>query len=349
MKKWQKILVSPDTPILKALKIIDESSMQIALVADEQQRLLGTVTDGDIRRAILNGLALENPVSQVMNPHPVTARLNDGKDNVLALMKMKSLRNIPVLDDNGVITGIQMLDELLQAERRENLVVLMAGGMGTRLRPLTEDCPKPLIMVGSKPILETIIESFIEYGFYRFLLSVNYKAEMLEEYFGDGSRWGVEIEYLHEDKVMGTVGPLGLLSERPTLPLLVMNGDLLTKVNFQQLLDYHLAHRAVATMCLREYTFQIPYGVAKLEDQRLVGIEEKPVQHHFVSAGIYVLDPMVLDLIPAGSYYDMPDLFKYMITRNLDVSTFPIREYWLDIGRMDDLDRAKGDYSELFK
>jgi len=349
MKKWQKILVSPDTPILKALKIIDESSMQIALVADEQQRLLGTVTDGDIRRAILNGLALENPVSQVMNPHPVTARLNDGKDNVLALMKMKSLRNIPVLDDGGVITGIQMLDELLKTERRENLVVLMAGGMGTRLRPLTEDCPKPLIMVGSKPILETIIESFIEYGFYRFLLSVNYKAEMLEEYFGDGSRWGVEIEYLHEDKVMGTVGPLGLLSEQPTLPLLVMNGDLLTKVNFQQLLDYHLAHRSVATMCLREYTFQIPYGVAKLEDQRLVGIEEKPVQHHFVSAGIYVLDPMVLDLIPSGSYYDMPDLFKYMITRNLDVGTFPIREYWLDIGRMDDLDRAKGDYSELFK
>lgn len=349
MKDWKKILVSPETPILQALQVIDKGSLQIALVIDGEHRLRGTVTDGDVRRGILKGIGLDRPVRDVMNSAPTIARLNDGRENILTIMRSKELRHIPVVDENGIIVGVEFLEELIQVRQRDNWVVLMAGGMGSRLRPLTDECPKPLLKVGSKPILETIIENFIEYGFHRFFLSVNYKAEMLKEYFSDGSRWGVEIGYLHEDHPMGTAGPLGLLPQRPTSPFLVMNGDLLTKVNFQQLLDYHQEHAASATMCVREYTFQVPYGVAKLEKHRLLDIEEKPVHRSFVSAGIYVLEPRVLDLVPAGSYYDMPDLFKQMIARQFEVTTFPIREYWLDIGRMDDLERAKGEYPEIFK
>jgi len=349
VKDWKQVLLSRSTPILEALKVIDKSSLQIALIVDGEHRLLGTVTDGDVRRGIMKGISLDRPVSDVMNPSPTVARLNDGRESILSLMKTKELRQIPVLDEHGTVVGIEFLDSLIQLRKRDNWVVLMAGGVGSRLRPLTDECPKPLLKVGSKPILETIVENFVEYGFHRFFLSVNYKAEMLKEYFGDGSRWGVEIAYLHEDQAMGTAGPLGLLPGRPAQPLLVMNGDLLTKVNFQQLLDYHQEHAAAATMCVREYSFQVPYGVAKLEKHRLLDIEEKPTHRAFVSAGIYVLEPKVLDLIPGGSYYDMPDLFKQMIARELEVTTFPIREYWLDIGRMDDLERAKGEYPEVFK
>lgn len=349
MKDWKKVLVSPSTPMLQAIKIIDVSSLQIALVVDGEGRLKGTVTDGDIRRGLLKGITLERHVSEVMNQSPTVARLNDGKENILSLMKTKELRQIPVLDDSGVVVGVEFLDELIQLRKRDNRVVLMAGGVGSRLRPLTDECPKPLLKVGSKPILETIIENFIEYGFHCFTLSVNYKAEMLKDYFGDGSRWGVEISYLHEGKAMGTAGPLGLLPEKPSQPILVMNGDLLTKVNFQQLLDYHQEQVAQATMCVREYTFQIPYGVAKMEKHRLIDIEEKPVQQYFVSAGIYVLEPGTLNLIPADAYFDMPDLFKRIIAKRMEVATFPIREYWLDIGRMEDLERAKGEYPEVFE
>lgn len=349
MKEWKKILVSPTTPILQAIKIIDAGSLQIALVVDEQNRLQGTVTDGDIRRGILKGITLEKFVSMVMNPNPVTARLNDVKENILSIMKMRGLRQIPVLDEEGSVTSVEFLDELIKLRKRENWVVIMAGGIGSRLRPLTDECPKPLLKIGNKPILETIIENFIEYGFYRFYLSVNYKAEMLKDYFQNGSRWGVEINYLHENKAMGTAGPLGMLPTDAAQPILVMNGDILTKVNFQQLLDFHREHEADATMCVREHAFQIPYGVAKMEKHRLIDIEEKPVQRYFVSAGIYVLEPKTLKLIPSGSHFDMPDLFKRVISQGMEVTTFPIREYWLDIGRMEDLERAKGDYPEVFE
>lgn len=349
MKDWKSILISPSTQILKAIRIIDDSSMQIALVVDENNRLCGTVTDGDIRRGILRGISLESPVQKIMNPNPIVVGLNDGRESILTVMRMKELRQIPVLDENGCVVGVELLDELIQIQERENWVVLMAGGMGRRLQPLTDECPKPLIHVGSKPILETILENFIEYGFRRFYISVNYKAEMVEEYFKDGSKWGVEISYIHEDKAMGTAGSLGLLPARPVKPFFVMNGDLLTKVNFHQLLTFHMEHKAKATMCVREYDFHIPYGVVKMERHRLIDIEEKPVQRFFVSAGIYLLDPITLDVIPKNSYFDMPDLFKKVVAKGFETAAFPIREYWLDIGRMDDLERAKGEYSEIFE
>jgi dTDP-glucose pyrophosphorylase/CBS domain-containing protein len=349
MINWKDILISPETSILKAIEIIDAGAKQIAVVVDENCFLLGTVTDGDIRRGILKGIAFDNPVQQIMNRHPVVAGLNDGRENILAVMKLKDLRNMPVVDEHGRVVGVEFLNELIRPQLRDNWVVLMAGGLGSRLHPLTESCPKPLIHVGNKPILETILENFVEYGFRRFYISVNYMAEMVEDYFGDGAKWGVDIRFIREDTALGTAGPLGILPEKPVLPLLVMNGDLLTKVNFQQLLDFHQAHRSNATMCVREYDFTIPYGVARMEKHRLLDVEEKPVQRYFVNAGIYVLEPDTLELIPPGRYLDMPDFFKSLIASGFETSAFPLREYWLDIGRIDDLERAKGEYAEAFK
>lgn len=224
----------------------------------------------------------------------------------------------------------------------------MAGGLGRRLQPLTNECPKPLLKVGGKPILEIILENFVEQGFNRFHIAVNYKAEMIESYFGNGSRWGIDLSYLREHERMGTAGALSLLPGGLTQPLIVMNGDLLTRINFRQLLSFHAEHHAQATMCVRDYDFQIPYGVVKIEKHRLTGIEEKPVHHCFVSAGIYVLQPDVISLIPRNTFFDMPDLFAEMIRQQKETAVFPIREYWLDIGRMDDFERAVGEYERHF-
>ncbi|MFJ9501232.1 nucleotidyltransferase family protein [Brevibacillus centrosporus] len=348
MENWMNIIVQPDTPILKAIEIIDAGARQLALVVDEQKRLLGTVTDGDIRRGLLKGKLLSEPVSLVMNTYPTVASPFDTRENILALMKVRQLHQIPVVDEEGRVIHVEMLNDLLRPKRKENAVILMAGGLGTRLRPLTQECPKPLLNVGNKPLLETILLNFIEHGFYRFYISVNYKADMIKDHFGDGSRWNVQIEYINEEKSLGTAGALSLLPEPPSLPFFVMNGDLLTKVNFEQLLDFHVAHQASGTMCVRDYDYQIPYGVVKVDKQRLVGIEEKPVQRFFVNSGIYVLDPAVIDLIPYNSFFDMPSLFEALMKQNKETIAFPIREYWLDIGRISDFERANIEFAEVF-
>lgn len=348
MKNWKKILVSPDTSIKEAIRIIDQGALKIALVVDDTNRLLGTITDGDIRRGILRGCDLLSPVDGIMNKTPLVAGENDGRDRIIAMMRQKLLYQIPVVNGAGVLVGLEVIDDILKANRLDNWVVLMAGGLGTRLKQLTADTPKPLLKVGSKPILETIVDNFIEQGVSRFFISVNYKSEMIEEHFGDGSRWGVQIEYLREDKKLGTAGALGLLEEKPSAPILVMNGDLLTKMNFVQLLDFHAEHLSTATMCVREYDFQVPYGVVTLDQHRILSIEEKPIQKFFVNAGIYVLEPKVLELIQQDSYLDMPSLFNQLVTQEKNTAVFPIREYWLDIGRIDDFERAKVDFDKVF-
>src|SRR6266702_1577335 len=348
MNRWKDVLISPTTSILEAIKIIDATAMQIALVVDENQRLLGTLTDGDVGRAILKSISLTDPVQSVMNCEFTSVNITETRDNILVLMKDMQFHQIPVLDENRCIVGLELLDELLSIKKRDNVVVLMAGGLGTRLGSLTKDCPKPLLKVGNKAVLETIVDNCKEYGLHKFAISINYKAEMIQDFCGDGSRWGVEISYLHENKRLGTAGALGLLQEEPKLPILVMNADVLTKVNFQHLLDFHDDHQSVATMCVREYDFQVPYGVVKIDKQRLIGIEEKPVHRFFVSAGIYVLNPETLRFVPRDEYFDMPSLFEKVLEKKMETSVFPIREYWLDIGKLDDFERAKGEYDEVF-
>ncbi|MBI5885823.1 MAG: nucleotidyltransferase family protein [Deltaproteobacteria bacterium] len=349
MKDWRRVVTGPDTTIKAAIEIIDKSGAQIALVADDNSVLMGTVTDGDVRRAILKGLTIEESVSAIMNTSPTAVRNNEGRETIFALMRAKGIHQIPVVDDQGCLVGLELLDEIIHGAERDNPVVLMAGGLGSRLRPLTDDTPKPLLKVGNKPILETIIENFIEYGFKRFYISINYKAEMIEEYFGDGSAWGAEITYMRESDRMGTAGALSQLAGKLDKPIFVMNADLLTRVNFSQLLDFHTEHKAAATMCVRNYDFQVPYGVVKVDKHRLVSIEEKPSHRCFVSAGIYVIEPEALGLIPKNTTFDMPNLFKTLIEMKKETAVFLIREYWLDIGRLDDLERANGEFANIFE
>ena len=348
MKTWRDALTSPTSTVREAVSTIDAAGLQIAIVVDEDGRLLGTVTDGDVRRAILRGVALDDAVTGVMNENPTTAREHDDRETLLTLMRQRHLHQIPLLDATWRVVGLEVLDNLLQPKQRPNAVVLMAGGLGSRLSPLTDNTPKPLLHVGSKPILETILEAFVQHGFGRFYLSVNYLAEQVEAHFGDGSRWGVEIEYLRERERLGTAGALSLLPERPAEPLFVMNGDLLTRLNFAHLLDFHTEHAAAATMCVREYEMQVPYGVIETRSHRILDIREKPTERYLVNAGVYVLQPDVLDLIPDGKFFDMPELFMRLIQQEKETAVFPIREYWMDIGRLEDFDRANGQFDQVF-
>lgn len=348
MKSWERTLVSLDSTIKEVIQAIDTSALQIALVVDEHRQLQGTVTDGDIRRGFLKGKTLEDSVQDIMNTHPLTVQQHEDYPHMIRLMRQRAIHQIPIVDDAGVVVGLESIDDLLEPVVRDNWVVLMAGGLGTRLYPLTEHCPKPLLKVGNKPILETIMENFMSYGLRKFYISVNYKAEMIEEYFGDGSKWGVEIRYLREEKRLGTAGALSLIPETPSAPLIVMNGDLLTKVNFAQLLQFHHEQKSLATLCVRDFEYQVPYGVVRVDEQKLQAIVEKPIEHYFVNAGIYVLNPEVLDEVPRDAFYDMPTLFETLVESKRNASVFPIREYWMDIGRMDDFERAKSEYMEVF-
>jgi dTDP-glucose pyrophosphorylase len=348
MRDWKRTLLTPETPILEAMRIIDRSSLEISLVVDAEARLVGVITDGDIRRGILRGVTLDQPVRLIMNPNFTALSPGASPAEILSLMQSKEVRQIPVLDENGRVIALKILGDLIKPLPRENWVVLMAGGQGTRLRPFTETCPKPLLKVGNKPIIETILENFIAYDFHKFYISVNYKAEMIEAYLGNGSRWGITVEYLREAERLGTAGALGLLPEKPAQAVIVMNGDVLSNVNLQHLLDFHQSQEAKASMCVWDYHVKVPYGVIKTDQHRLIGIDEKPVKRFFVNAGIYVLEPEVLDFIPKNTHWDMTDLFALLIRQGYETAAFPIREYWMDIGRLDDFEQANGEYHQIF-
>ncbi len=352
MKDWRKATIGPDTQIREAIKVIDKTALQIALVVDAIGKLLGTVTDGDIRRGILKGISLDEPVKRIYYVSPLTASVDDDLETLHRIMKDQSINQLPVVDRDGIVVHLHTLQDILSEKKMKHPVILMAGGLGTRLRPMTDACPKPLLKIGGTPVLETILEGFISSGFENFYISVNYKAEMIESYFGDGSKWGVKIQYIRETKRLGTAGSIRLLPEKPSLPFLVMNGDLLTKVNFKHLLEFHTNNHnlggACATMCVREYNMQIPYGVVELEGNKLVRLNEKPVQRFFVNGGIYAFQPEVFDLVPEDIYYDMTDLFDSMLEKDMKSVIFQIREYWMDIGHKRDFEIAEGDYGEIF-
>ncbi len=348
MKDWKKTLIGPSDTMLTAIEIIDREALQIAIVVDGENRILGIVTDGDIRRAILKGITINEPVHRLMAKNPTVAMIWEERIDILKKMTANEIHQIPVVDDKGIVVGLETLDKMLKPDSQDNIVVLMAGGQGSRLLPLTEKCPKPLLKIGPKPLLEIIVDNFREYGFRKFYFSVNYRAEMINEYFGDGTRWGIDVQYIHETKRLGTAGALGLIPERIDKPIIVMNGDLLTKVNFEQLLVFHNKNQAVATMCVRDYEFIIPYGVTRIEDNNLMGINEKPTHHCLINAGVYVLSQEALDLIPEDTFYNMTQLFEKLLEQGKKTAVFPIREYWMDIGQIADFERANTDYDEFF-
>lgn len=347
MYKIDEIKISQNASIKEALSIIDKGAMKVAVVLSASNELIGVLSDGDIRRALLKGMSLDDSVSSIINKTPVTAVYNDTKERILELANEKRLHQIPIIS-NGKLVGIQDIREFLAPQSKPNKVILMVGGLGTRLRPLTNDIPKPMLDVGNKPILHTIVENFAKYGYKDIIMCVNYKSEMIKEYFGDGGSFGVKIEYILEEKRMGTAGALSLLKERPKDDFFVMNGDLLTNVNFEYLHEYHKDSNALASICIRKYEMQVPYGVVNVRANKVTSIQEKPTQSFFVSAGIYMFSPIVLDFIPKNTFYDMPTLFEDLLKHNFPIHPFPIREYWLDIGRMDEYRRANDEYDGVF-
>jgi len=348
MKNIEHIKLTIQSTIKEALAIIDSGAIKIAVVIDVHEKLIGTLSDGDIRRGILDGKTLDSVIEDIYFKTPTVINVNKSKEDVIKLCIAKKIYQIPVVDDLGRIIGIELLDELLKPKVHPNKVVLMVGGLGARLKPLTETTPKPMLHVGNKPILQTIVEKFGSYGFVDIVMCVNYKSHIIQEFFGDGSKFGVNIKYILEQSRMGTAGALSLLTKKPSEPFFVMNGDLLTNVNFEHLLEFHQLNNAIATMCVREYDFQVPYGVVNIEEGKITSIKEKPVHKFFVSAGIYMLNPKCIELIPNDVFYDMPTLFEQLITTGENTTSFPLREYWLDIGRMEEYEKANREYHEVF-
>jgi dTDP-glucose pyrophosphorylase len=350
VNNWESTLVAPTTSLEETIACIDRSALRIALVVDAERRLLGTLTDGDVRRALLQHLSLRTPVGEVMWKKPQVAERHWTRERVLSVMEAKRLLQLPVVDEMNRIIGLETLHGILEERRLDNAVFLMAGGFGTRLHPLTENCPKPMLRVGGKPILERLLDGLVAAGFHRFFISTHYLPEMVRAHFGDGSRWGVSIRYTHEDVPLGTGGALGLLPhDEIEHPVLMMNGDLLTTVNYRELLDFHSSRDAAATMCVRDYEYQVPYGVIQSEGDLIQSMVEKPVQQFFVNAGVYVLSPELVKSVKPGTRVDMPSLLQREIGDGRPVLMFPLHEYWLDVGRMEDFQRAQQEIGRFLK
>ena len=348
MFDWRRVLLAPDDSLEHTIKVLHEGGCRIALVSDRHGKLLGTVTDGDIRRALITQLTMKSSVSLIMNSNPIAVDNKVGNKEILALMSSQGFLHMPIIDKDGILCGLETLQNLIEKPKYDNPVFLMAGGFGTRLHPLTKNTPKPLLKVGVKPILETIIEQFISYGFHNFYISTHFKSEQIRDYFKNGELHNISIKYLHEDTPLGTAGSLGLLPNNlPDLPMIVMNGDLLTKVDFRHLLDFHGNHNCEATMCVREYDFQVPYGVVEIDNYKIKKIKEKPVHKFFVNAGIYVLSRNLINKVDGKSYLDMTDFLEKELSSD-GVCPFLIHEYWLDIGRIDEYEKANREVTTVF-
>jgi len=342
------LLLRPDASLRDAMDLLLTNGEQIVLVTDARQRLLGTVTDGDIRRHILDRRPLEDPVSAAMNASPTTVPVGTQSPEVWRLMARDRLRHLPVIDDEGHVQGLITLADFLPPIGRPNWAVVMAGGRGRRLGQLTDETPKPLIPVGGRPILDTIVSGFGAQGFERLFISVNYKKSLIQEHFAKTPSAGLRIEYLEERAPLGTAGSLALLPERPDHPFVVMNADVLTSLQFDQVLAYHEEHKAVATMCVREVEQAVPFGVTELDGPRVKDLVEKPVRRYQANAGIYVLSPQVLDLIPDPVPLPMTDLLRQLIDKGEQVVGYPLDDYWVDIGQLTHLHQAREEFDSVF-
>ena len=349
MQSIGEILMRPDATIRDAMESINRNAAKIVVVTDAARRLLGTVTDGDIRRGILQNVGFESPVATVMNPKPMAIREGESEAAALALMRQHRIHHLPVLDSSGCVTRIITDTDVWRPGREAATIVIMAGGLGSRLKPLTDTVPKPLLPIGGRPLLEIIIENFVRQGFERFFLAVNYKAEMIQNHFGDGSRFGVSIEYLSESERLGTAGALRLLPQRSSVPVIIINGDILTTLDARLLLMFHRERHAPATLCVCEHSWRVPYGVVVADQQgSFQGIEEKPTRRELISAGINVLSPDALDLVTKSGPMDMPELMHAVSVKLGPPAIYPLREYWLDIGRLDDLKTAQEHIAGFF-
>lgn len=341
VERWQDTMLPIDADLRLAIRNLDETGLQIVLAVAPDGALLGTLTDGDIRRGLLRGLDMSSKIDSIMHRDPLVVPPRLSRETVLQIMGANKIHQLPVVDAERRVVGLHLWDELMTPRHRVNLMVIMAGGQGSRLRPHTENCPKPLLRVAGKPMLEHIIERAKADGFQQFVIAVHYLGHMIEEYFGDGSPWQIHIEYLREDLPLGTAGALALLNPRPNLPFLVSNADVISDIHYAELLDFHCRYDAAATMAVRQHEWQHPYGVVRTKGVDIIGIEEKPISRSHINAGIYVLDPDALDALEVGVHCDMTTLFARLQERSVRTIVYPMHEPWLDVGRADDLEQAQ--------
>jgi dTDP-glucose pyrophosphorylase len=342
----QNLCVHPATTVRQTIEAITKNGRQVALVTDADERLVGIVTDGDIRKALLRGASLESAIGETVNRSPIVARPGVSGREALGLMRRRSIRHLPIVDGTGRLIDVVFLDDLLARPPLPAAAIIMAGGMGTRLRPLTEDTPKPLLRVGGRPLVEILIEHLERCGVDDVRVAVHHKSDMIRAQLGDGSRFGVRLAYVDEPERLGTIGALTLVRPRPVDAFFVINGDILTRCDFRAMWEFHRAQGARMTVGVSLHQVDIPYGEFTLHGARITRVEEKPRKEFPVNAGIYLLEPSLIDLIPAGQHFDATDLIRVCLDRDLPVSAYLIREYWLDVGRHDDLRKADRDIAE---
>ena len=334
-----KYFISPKSSIRDAIEVIDNGAAQVALVVDSNKKLLGLVTDGDVRRGIIKNLSLDGAVSSIMTNSPLVLSLGAKKAEILQLMREKLIHHIPLVDGNGCICSLEVLDDLLKKRSLSNPVVIMAGGKGERLGSLTKNCPKPMLEVNGKPILETILEKCIDAGFNNFYFSVNYLKDKIIEYFEIGEKWGVNITYLEEDEPLGTCGSLKLLPNNLSDDILVLNGDVLTDLEYDRFIAYHQKSSNLMTVCTRSHRVRIPFAVMTSSGAKLERFVEKPMYDFQVNAGVYILKPSLIEKIPT-KFYNMTDLVDDLLDSKSPVGVFPIHENWKDIGNPIDFKEA---------
>lgn len=338
-----KSLINVAENIGTAVATIETSPSKIAIVVDDDGKLVGTVTDGDIRRGLLRGVTLENPVSDIMNAEPNYAHVDDDPANTMDLFRNNICRYVPVIDDESKVIGIRSLDRYAKSEPRSNPVLILAGGRGERMQPMTNYMPKPMLPLGDKPIIEVLIGNLVDQGFINIIIAVNYMKQIIMDHLGNGSKFGVNISYVEENQRLGTAGPLSLVDGQIDGPLIALNGDIVTKIDFGMLIDFHTEHNASATMAVRKHSYEVPFGVVDVEGAGIAKIVEKPIYDFLVNAGIYVLESDVCKLVPEDTYFDMTELFQAVIDNKMPTSVFPIHEYWMDVGRMEDFVQANDD------
>jgi dTDP-glucose pyrophosphorylase len=342
-EKMQQSCLSPGKTIADAIRALNGPAEGMAVIVDETGKVVGVLTDGDVRRALMKESCLDSPLDAYWQRNFFYVSEDESREQILDLMQAKRIKHLPVLDGMGRLVGIHKLHAIVGGEELPNHAVVMAGGRGERLRPITEHLPKPMIKVAGRPILERLVLHLVGCGVTRIHLSVNYLADVIERHFGDGSRFGCRIDYLHEDDHLGTGGALSLLPAISSEPLLVVNGDLVTQVDFASMLGFHAANQAAATIGYRPYSYQIPFGCIELDGDAVTGIREKPIVERCVSAGVYVLSPSAVELVPR-KFYPITELFQTLLQRGDKISAYEITTDWADVGQHRDLSQARGEH-----
>ena len=345
-----ELTVSPSTPLIEAVAVLTKAGRKLILVKADDGKLLGIITDYDVRQALLNHVEFTQPVTAAMNKNPIVGKAGMNRGEVLALILKERCSQIPLLDTEGRVVDIHFQDEFLESREEESgkVAVIMAGGFGKRLRPMTEHVPKPLLTVAGRPILFLLIDQLLSEGFDTIYVTLNYKREMIEEAIKESPRYFNHVFCVLEEKPLGTAGSLSLLPEKPQSPFLVINADLLTNISLQRMLNFHADEKNIITMATRREKYTIPYGVVKLDGSRVISIEEKPNFTYFINTGVYVVNPEILSFLPKGEYCDMPSLAEQILAKNGRVGSFPVHEYWLDIGNHENYAQAQEDFLRHF-